>query len=42
MSVEITRADSPFEIEAMIEGKPLSIVGRLTAKSLQESFSQIQ
>ena len=27
-------SDEPFEIEAMIEGKPLGMVGRLTAKSI--------
>jgi uncharacterized protein len=31
--VEITHADEPRRIEAKIEGKPLGIVGRLTATS---------
>jgi uncharacterized protein len=30
----VTRADPPHEIEAKIEGTPLGIVGRLTARSL--------
>jgi carbon monoxide dehydrogenase subunit G len=32
--VEVARADPPAEIEAKIEGTPLGIVGRLTARSL--------
>ena len=34
VAVEVTRADPPHEIEAKIEGTPLGIVGRLTARSL--------
>jgi carbon monoxide dehydrogenase subunit G len=34
VAVEVTRADPPNEIEAKIEGTPLGIVGRLTARSL--------
>ena len=34
VAVEVTRADPPHEIEAKIEGTPLEIVGRLTARSL--------
>ena len=34
VAVEVTRADPPREIEAKIEGTPLGIVGRLTARSL--------
>ena len=34
VAVEITRADEPSEIEAKIEGKPIGVVGRLTAKSI--------
>jgi carbon monoxide dehydrogenase subunit G len=30
----VARADPPHEIEAKIEGTPLGIVGRLTARSL--------
>ncbi len=33
VTVEITRIQEPSEIEATIEGKPLGLVGRLTAKS---------
>jgi carbon monoxide dehydrogenase subunit G len=33
VTVEVTRMDSPDVIEAKIEGKPLGVVGRLTAKS---------
>ena len=33
-SPEVARADPPSEIEAKIEGTPLGIVGRLTARSL--------
>jgi uncharacterized protein len=34
VAVEVVRADPPREIEARIEGTPLGIVGRLTARSL--------
>src|SRR5215470_5813766 len=34
VAVEVARADPPSEIEAKIEGAPLGIVGRLTARSL--------
>jgi len=34
VTVEITRTDEPSEIEAQIEGAPLGMVGRLTAKSI--------
>jgi uncharacterized protein len=34
VAVEVTRADPPREIEAKIEGTPLGIVGRLTARSV--------
>jgi hypothetical protein len=34
VAVEVVRADPPAEIEAKIEGTPLGIVGRLTARSL--------
>ena len=34
VAVEVARADPPGEIEAKIEGTPLGIVGRLTARSL--------
>jgi hypothetical protein len=33
VAVEVVRADPPREIEAKIEGTPLGVVGRLTAKS---------
>ena len=33
VTVEVTRIDPPGVIEARIEGTPLGIVGRLTAKS---------
>jgi len=33
VTVEVTRMEPPGEIEAKIEGKPLGVVGRLTAKS---------
>ena len=33
VTVEVTRIDEPSEIEAKIEGTPLGVVGRLTAKS---------
>ena len=34
VAVEVLRVDPPKEIEAKIEGTPLGIVGRLTARSL--------
>jgi carbon monoxide dehydrogenase subunit G len=34
VTVEVTRAAEPSEIEAKIEGTPLGLVGRLTAKSI--------
>ena len=34
VTVEVTRADEPSAIEAKIEGNPLGVVGRLTAKSI--------
>jgi uncharacterized protein len=34
VAVEVARADPPHEIEAKIEGTPLGIVGRFTARSL--------
>jgi hypothetical protein len=34
VSVEVTRAQEPSEIEAKVEGAPLGIVGRLTATSV--------
>ena len=34
VTVELTRADPPREIEAKVEGTPLGIIGRLTAASL--------
>jgi carbon monoxide dehydrogenase subunit G len=34
VAVEVVRIDPPREIEAKIEGTPLGIVGRLTARSL--------
>jgi carbon monoxide dehydrogenase subunit G len=34
VTVELTRADPPHEIEAKVEGAPLGVVGRLTATSL--------
>jgi carbon monoxide dehydrogenase subunit G len=33
VTVELTRIDPPDEIEARIEGTPLGVVGRLTARS---------
>jgi carbon monoxide dehydrogenase subunit G len=33
VTVELTRADPPREIEAKVEGTPLGVVGRLTATS---------
>jgi carbon monoxide dehydrogenase subunit G len=34
VTVEVTRAEEPSEIEAKIEGTPHGVVGRLTAKSI--------
>jgi carbon monoxide dehydrogenase subunit G len=34
VTVEVTRMEEPAEIEAKIEGTPLGVVGRLTARSL--------
>ena len=34
VTVEVTRIQEPSEIEAKIEGTPLGMVGRLTAKSI--------
>ncbi len=34
VSVQVTRAEVPSEIEAKVEGTPLGIIGRLTATSL--------
>jgi uncharacterized protein len=34
VTVELTRADPPNEIEAKVEGTPLGVVGRMTATSL--------
>jgi uncharacterized protein len=34
VTVEVTRIEEPSEIEAKIEGTPLGVVGRLTARSL--------
>ena len=34
VAVEVVRADPPHEIEAKIEGTPLGLVGRLTARSV--------
>ena len=34
VTVEVTRTEEPSEIEAKIEGTPLGMVGRLTAKSI--------
>jgi carbon monoxide dehydrogenase subunit G len=34
VTVEVTRLQEPSEIEARIEGTPLGVVGRLTAKSI--------
>src|SRR5260370_40366787 len=34
VTVEVTRAEEPSTIEAKIEGTPLGVVGRLTAKSI--------
>jgi carbon monoxide dehydrogenase subunit G len=43
VTVEVTRVDEPSEIEAKIEGTPIGVVGRLTAKSvtrLQEAGAE--
>ena len=40
VTVELTRADAPREIEAKVEGTPLGIVGRLTATS-QTTLSEV-
>jgi carbon monoxide dehydrogenase subunit G len=34
VTVELTRADPPNEIEAKVEGTPLGVVGRMTATAL--------
>jgi carbon monoxide dehydrogenase subunit G len=34
VTVELTRADPPSEIEAKVEGTPLGVVGRMTATSV--------
>ena len=34
VTVEVTRAEAPHEIEAKVEGSPLGMVGRLTATSV--------
>jgi carbon monoxide dehydrogenase subunit G len=34
VTVEVTRADAPREIEAKVEGTPLGVVGRMTATAL--------
>ncbi len=34
VTVEVTRVEEPAEIEAKIEGTPVGVVGRLTAKSV--------
>jgi carbon monoxide dehydrogenase subunit G len=34
VTVSVTRADPPNEIEATVEGTPLGIVGRMTATSV--------
>jgi carbon monoxide dehydrogenase subunit G len=34
VTVEMTRADPPYEIEAKAEGAPLGVAGRLTATSV--------
>ena len=34
VTVEVTRLEEPSEIEAKIEGTPIGVVGRLTAKSI--------
>lgn len=34
IAIEVVRSDPPHEIEAMIEGKPMKLVGRLVAGSV--------
>ena len=34
VTVELTRVEPPSEIEAKVEGVPLGVVGRLTARSI--------
>jgi carbon monoxide dehydrogenase subunit G len=34
VTVELTRADPPNEIEAKVEGTPLGVIGRMTATSV--------
>jgi carbon monoxide dehydrogenase subunit G len=34
VTVEVTRAEAPREIEAKVEGTPLGVVGRMTATAL--------
>jgi uncharacterized protein len=34
VTVQVVRAEAPRQIEAKVEGTPLGIVGRLTAKAL--------
>jgi carbon monoxide dehydrogenase subunit G len=34
VTVEVMRIDEPVELEAKIEGTPLGVVGRLTARSI--------
>ena len=36
VTVEVTRIEEPSEIEARIEGTPLGVVGRLTARSITQ------
>ena len=40
VAVEVVRADPPCEIEARIEGTPLGIAGRLTARSVTRLAQQ--
>ena len=40
VTVELTRADPPNEIEAKVEGSPLGVVGRMTATS-QTTLSEV-
>lgn len=40
VTVELTRADPPSEIEAKVEGSPLGVVGRMTATS-QTTLSEV-
>ena len=39
VTVQVTRAEPPREIEAKVEGTPLGIVGRLTASAMRAVFS---